>query len=102
MAQATAVQTKIAMIAAIRFSMVVCASSLSAEPQPTSPSWHCQVLVIVKYKHTRGSALVQNDCPAINPQPGLLFNDAGGADLSVQFSQELLPTLYWTITKIVF
>src|SRR3977135_3277136 len=58
MAQATAVQTKIAMIAAIRFNMLGCASTLSARPQPTSPGWDCQVLFIVKYKQVRGSALL--------------------------------------------
>ena len=50
MAHATAVQMKIAMIAAIRFNMVICASTLSAAPQATSSSWHCQVLFNVKYK----------------------------------------------------
>src|SRR5882672_6604422 len=58
MAQATAVQTKIAMIAAIRFNMLGCASTLSARPQPTSPVWCCQVLFIVKYKQVRGSSLL--------------------------------------------
>src|SRR6266436_3053512 len=52
MAQATAVQTKIAMIAAIRFNMLGCASTLSARPQPTSPGWCCQVLYNEKYLTT--------------------------------------------------
>jgi len=58
MAQATAVQTKIAMIAAIFFNIVICVSTLCAAPQAILFSWPCQVLFIVKCWQVRGSALL--------------------------------------------
>src|SRR6266566_6210803 len=50
MAQATVVQMKIAMIAATRLNMVVVSRLSPPHPQPTSFSWHCQVLFIAKYR----------------------------------------------------
>src|SRR6266403_4182051 len=49
MAHATAVHPKMKAIAAIRLNMVVCARLSPPQPQPTSSSWHCQVLFIAKY-----------------------------------------------------
>jgi len=56
MAHATAVQTKIAMIATIFFNIVICVSTLSAVPQPILFSWPCQVLFIGKVTSGESSA----------------------------------------------
>src|SRR6266852_4349958 len=49
MAQATAVQMKIAMIAATRLNMVVVSRLSPPQSQSTSSSWHCQVLFMAKF-----------------------------------------------------
>src|SRR5712664_1637296 len=73
MAQATAVHTKIAMIAAIRLIMVVCVSTLSAAPATylsrlvLSSTFHCKV------KAARGSSLLHVGAdfspPSLLPPP---------------------------------